>query len=46
LPGTRADGDILDLPTPDEPAAQGFIDCLGLDLDCKVTLDHHVDERS
>jgi len=46
LPGTRADRDILDLPAPDEPAAQGFIDGLGLELDGKVTLDHHVDERS
>ena len=46
LPGARTDRDILDLPTPDEPAAQGFIDGLGLDLDGKLTLDHHVDERS
>jgi hypothetical protein len=33
LPGARTDHDILDLPAPDEPAAQGFIDGLGLERD-------------
>ena len=46
MPGTCADGDILDLPTLNEPAVQGFIDGLCLELDGKLTLDHHVDDRS
>jgi len=46
LPGARAHLDVLDLLTPDEAAAQGFIDGLRLDLGCKRTLDNDVDERS
>jgi hypothetical protein len=46
LPGTCAGRDILDLPAPDEPATQSFIDGLGLELNGKVTVDNHVDERS
>lgn len=46
MPGARAHLDVLDLPTPDEAATQGFIDGLRLDLGCKRTLDNDVDERS
>jgi hypothetical protein len=45
LPGARAHLDVLNLPTPDEAATQGFIDGLSLDLWCKRTLDDDVDER-
>ena len=46
MPGARAHLDVLDLPTPDEAAAQGLVDGLRLDLGCKRTLDNDVDERS
>ena len=46
MPGARAHRGILNLPTPDEATAQGFIDGLGLQLRCKRTLDNDVDERS
>ena len=46
MPGARAHLDVLDLPTPDEATAEGFIDGLRLDLGCERTLDNDVDERS
>lgn len=46
MPGARAHRGILNLPTPDKATAQGFIDGLGLELWCKLTLDDNVDERS
>jgi hypothetical protein len=46
LSGARADRDVLELPAPDEPAAQSFVDGLGLELDGKIAVDNHVDERS
>ena len=46
MPGARAHRGTLNLPTPDEATAQGFIDGLGLELGCKFTFDNDVDERS
>ena len=46
LPGAHAHRGVLDLSTKDEATTQRFTDGLGLEFRGKVTVDHHVDERS